>query len=97
MENLPQNVWQNVWIIYPKIYGKIYGNPTTHLGGVIPEMVRNRDRFFNFDIGFLSWPISESAVPPGNLDDLGGGRVPGLAGGWLAAEEAKKCWNQKIL
>ena len=38
---------ENLWKIYPKIYGKIYGrfygNPTTHLGGEIPEIGRNRD------------------------------------------------------
>ena len=67
--------------IYPKIYGRFYGNPTTHLGGEIPEIGRNRDGSYNFDIGFVRWHISESAVPSGNLDDLGGGRVRGLAGG----------------
>ena len=43
MDNLWQNVWLNVWKIYGKIYGRFYGNPTTHLGGEIPEIGRNRD------------------------------------------------------
>ena len=56
--NVGQNLWkmygkiygksmakcmENLWIIYGKIYGRFYGNPTTHLGGEMPEIGRNRD------------------------------------------------------
>ena len=67
--------------LYGEMYGKFYGNRTTHLGGEILKIVRNRDGRYKFDIGFLSSFISESAVPSGNLDDLGSVGVPGLAGG----------------
>ena len=67
--------------IYGKIYGKIYGNPTTHLGGKIQKIVRNRERCSKFEIGFLGSPISRCVVPYWKMDDLGGVRVRKLAGG----------------
>ena len=63
--------------IYPKIYGRLYGNRTTHLGGEILKIVRNRDGRYKFDIGFLSSFISERAVPYWKMNDLGSVRVRG--------------------
>ena len=53
----------------------MYGNRTTHLGGEILKIVRNRDGRYKFDIGFLSSFISERAVPYWKMNDLGSVRV----------------------
>ena len=81
--------------MYGEIYGKFYGNPTTHLGGKIQKIVRNRERCSKFEIGFLGSPISRCVVPYWKMDDLGGVEVAGLAGAWLAGRASLKMLEPK--
>ena len=79
-----QNGGQIYAKIYGKIYGKFYGKTTTHLGGKIQKIVRNRERCSKFEIGFFRFAYIEmcgSLLENGRFGGRGGrGAGWGLAG-----------------